>query len=59
MQLVNKKWSLDKFMAEREAVLTAWPTGAEVDLEEGIAYQRAIPKGKRFAPSWTRPLPSR
>ena len=48
MQLVNKKWSLDKFMAEREAVLTAWPTGAEVDLEEGIAYQRAIPRGKRF-----------
>ncbi len=48
MQLANKKWTLDEFMAERRGVLTAWPTGAEVDLEEGIAFQRAIPRQKRF-----------
>jgi len=48
MQLANKKWTLDEFMARRQAVLAAWPTGQEVDLEEGMAYQRAIPKAQRF-----------
>ena len=48
MQLSNKKWDLDFFMSQREEVLAAWPTGAEVDLEEGIAYQASIPREKRF-----------
>jgi methylaspartate mutase epsilon subunit len=48
MQLANKKWTLDDFLAQREEVLQGWPTGKEVDLEEGIAYQLQIPKGKRF-----------
>lgn len=48
MQLSNKKWDLDYFMAQRQEVLQAWPTGSEVDLEEAIAYQAAIPNDKRF-----------
>ncbi|MDD4080601.1 MAG: methylaspartate mutase subunit E [Eubacteriales bacterium] len=48
MQLANKKWALDEFMAQRQAVLSAWPTGEEVDLQEGMAYQRGIPNGQRF-----------
>ena len=48
MQLSNKKWDLDFFMAQRQAVLASWPTGAEVDLEEAFAYQKAIPAQKRF-----------
>jgi methylaspartate mutase epsilon subunit len=48
MQLANKKWTLDEFMAERQAVLATWPTGAEVDLEEAITYQKAIPEKQRF-----------
>ncbi|NLX83146.1 MAG: methylaspartate mutase subunit E [Clostridiales bacterium] len=48
MQLSNKKWDLDYFMSQREEVLKAWPTGSEVDLDEAIAYQAAIPKEKRF-----------
>ncbi len=48
MQLSNKKWDLDFFLAQRQEVLKAWPTGAEVDLDEAIAYQAAIPTEKRF-----------
>ncbi len=48
MQLSNRKWSLDFFMSQRQEVLKAWPTGAEVDLDEAIAYQAKIPLDKRF-----------
>ncbi len=48
MQLSNKKWDLDYFLSQRQEALKAWPTGAEVDLDEGIAYQAAIPQEKRF-----------
>ena len=48
MQLSNKKWDLDFFMAQRQEVLKAWPTGNEVDLDEAIAYQKSIPREKRF-----------
>ncbi|NLW20286.1 MAG: methylaspartate mutase subunit E [Clostridiales bacterium] len=48
MQLSNKKWDLDFFLAQRQEALSAWPTGAEVDLDEAIAYQAEIPGEKRF-----------
>jgi methylaspartate mutase epsilon subunit len=38
-----------ELLAARPAVLASWATGAEVDLAESVAYQRAIPPGKRFA----------
>ena len=38
----------DQFLAEREEVLKTWSTGADVDLEEGIAYQKTISHEKRF-----------
>lgn len=37
------------FLAEREEVLSTWPTGAEVDLDEGVAYQATIPQDKRVS----------
>ena len=40
---------LEPFMIERREVLSAWKTGAEVDLDEGFAYQRQIPESKRFS----------
>lgn len=49
MQLSNKRWSRDYLLSQRQAVLGTWPTGAEVDLEEALSYQRGIPKEKRFA----------
>ncbi|NLE20983.1 MAG: methylaspartate mutase subunit E, partial [Clostridiales bacterium] len=48
MQLSNRKWDLDFFMSQRRGVLDTWPTGAEVDLDEALAYQAGIPAQKRF-----------
>jgi methylaspartate mutase epsilon subunit len=45
----SKKISLDEFHQIRGQVLQTWPTGAEVNLVDSLAYQRAIPEGKRFA----------
>jgi len=41
--------SIDDFLKLREEVLQTWPTGAEVDLDEAVAYQRGLPESKRFA----------
>jgi methylaspartate mutase epsilon subunit len=38
----------DAFMAKRKEVLAIWPTGKEVDLEEAVAYQKALPDNRRF-----------
>ncbi|MCL1965498.1 MAG: methylaspartate mutase subunit E [Firmicutes bacterium] len=48
MELKNKRMEEGAFMARRAAVLAGWPTGAQVDLDEAIAYQKAIPMKKRF-----------
>lgn len=48
MQLINGKWSEEQFLSERKQVLAGWPTGKEVDLDEAVAYQKAIPVEKRF-----------
>jgi len=38
----------DVFMEKHKEVLAIWPTGKEVDLEEAVAYQKALPDSKRF-----------
>jgi len=48
MDLKNQKLSNDAFFAERKEVLTQWPTGKDVDLDEAVAYQKSIPAEKRF-----------
>ena len=48
MDLQNKKLSEDAFFAERREVLEQWPTGRGVNLEDAIAYQKAIAPAKRF-----------
>ncbi len=48
MELVNKRIDEGDFLAQREAVLAQWPTGAGVDLAEAIAYQKTIKADKRF-----------
>ena len=48
MELKNKRMEESAFMAQRATVLAQWPTGAEVDLVEAVAYQKTIPEGKRF-----------
>lgn len=50
MDVVNKKWSMDKLLSTRKEILGTWRTGQEVaDIEEGIRYQKTLPKSKIFA----------
>lgn len=49
MNLINKKISEDEFHEIRKNVLNQWPTGKEVDFEEAVKYQSAIPKEKHFS----------
>jgi methylaspartate mutase epsilon subunit len=45
----NRQIPLEEFMQLRESVLEQWPTGAEVDINEAVLYQKKIPKDKVFA----------
>ncbi|MCL4181901.1 MAG: hypothetical protein KJ011_00445 [Burkholderiaceae bacterium] len=44
----NTRIPEDAFLKMREQVLSLWPTGREVDLEEAIAYQKKLPDSKNF-----------
>ena len=45
----TQKIELSDFHTERQEVLGGWPTGREVDLEQAIDYQKALPDAKRFS----------
>jgi methylaspartate mutase epsilon subunit len=49
MELVNKKIDLKDFLEQRDAVLQTWPTGKDVDLEEGVRFQQSLPQSMRFS----------
>ena len=49
MKLKFTKWTDEEFFKIREEVLNQWPTGKEVDLEEAVAYHKALPESKNFA----------
>jgi len=42
MTVLNRRLSEEEFLEERKEVLESWPTGAEVDIEEAIAYQKEL-----------------
>ena len=44
----NKKIDEEQFLRMRGEVLSQWPTGKEVDLEEAIEYQKKLPDQKNF-----------
>ena len=48
MELQNKRISDEEFARLRQEVLTQWHTGKDVNLEEAVAYQKAIPAERRF-----------
>jgi methylaspartate mutase epsilon subunit len=48
MELSNKRWSDEEFLAEREKVLSLWPTGKEIDLEEAVDYLKGLPPAKQY-----------
>ena len=49
MEIQNKKLSDEVFFKERQEVLTQWPTGKDVNLEEAIAYHKAMPESRNFS----------
>ncbi|HHX30415.1 MAG TPA: methylaspartate mutase subunit E, partial [Clostridiaceae bacterium] len=48
-ELQNKKWTRDQLEEVRAQVLTQWPTGKDVNLEEAFAYHRDLPAHKIFS----------
>jgi len=48
MDIQNKRIPEADFQALRNEVLTQWPTGKDVNLEEAVAYQKAIPEDRVF-----------
>ena len=49
MDIQNKRLSNDEFYSQREEVLTQWPTGKDVDLEEAVKYHKAMPECRNFS----------
>ena len=51
MELKNKRWTEEEFLAERKKVLATWKTGndPELDLEKAVEYLKSIPAEKNFA----------
>jgi len=47
--LQNKKWARDELEQVRQEVMTQWPTGKDVNLEEAFSYHRALPAHKVFS----------
>jgi len=48
MELQNKRIPDDVFHKLRQEVLTQWPTGKDVDLQEAVDYHKAMPKSRLF-----------
>ena len=49
MEIQNKRISDAEFEALRQEVLTQWPTGKDVNLEEAVAYHKAMPTSRSFS----------
>ena len=45
----NKRLSDEEFYSIRKEILNTWETGREVNLEEGIEYQKSLPEHKVFS----------
>ncbi len=48
MDLQNKRIPDDVFHALRQEVLTQWPTGKDVDLQEAVDYHKSMPESRLF-----------
>ena len=53
MDIQNKRISEAEFEALRREVLAQWPTGKDVDLEEAVAYHKAMPDSRLFSKKLT------
>ena len=48
MDIQNKKIPEDIFHQMRQEVLTQWPTGKDVDLQEAVDYHKSMPQNRDF-----------
>jgi methylaspartate mutase epsilon subunit len=48
IEVRQKRIDEDRFLEMRKDILSEWPTGQEVDLEEAVAYHRDLPESKNF-----------
>jgi len=49
MELKNQRWSDEEFLRERGNVLSLWPTGQEIHLEEATQFLLHLPPEKNYA----------
>jgi len=49
IQLRNEKMSDEMYYSLEKEVLRGWKTGADVDFEEAVAYQKSLPISKSFS----------
>lgn len=49
MDLQNRRIPDDEFAKLRKEVLSQWPTGRDVDLEEAVAYHKSMPEERVFS----------
>ena len=49
MEIQNKRIPEGEFQKLRQEVLNQWPTGKDVNLEEAIAYHKAMPESRNFS----------
>lgn len=49
VEIRNKKISKEEFNSIREEVLSLWPTGKEVNLDESFEFHKSLPKNKIFS----------
>ena len=49
MELQNKRIPDSEFYKVREEILTQWPTGNDVDLQEAIEFHKSLPDHKIFS----------
>ncbi|MEA4964857.1 MAG: hypothetical protein VB055_03400 [Oscillospiraceae bacterium] len=49
MDIRNKRIPDGEFAALRQEVLAQWQTGRDVDLDESVAYHKAMPEGRIFS----------
>jgi len=49
MELHNKKIAKDEFMESRSEVLSQWPTGAGIDLDDAVEFHKKLPAKKNFS----------
>ena len=48
MQVRNQRLSDEEFFREREQVLSEWPVGKDIDLDEAVEYHKSLPAAKNF-----------